>query len=502
MQSPSDKLFKLVKSLSKSEKGYFLKSAGKSNGEYNQYVKLFNAVGSLEVYNEKKIKLILKDEPCIRQLHVAKNYLYKILLRSLYLFSSENSSNYRCAEAIGNISFLYAKGLYSECMKEIRKAKAFAYRIGKYESLLEILRWERFLIMRELSTVTSHRIIEEELKASGIIQNLVKYRKLYNDIFSLVREKGSIRNIDEKKLFKKIMSDPLLKNFEDALCFEAKILYYQIHIIYNEAEADDRKSFMYADELVKFMDSHNELINDFIKEYVFAKVQMLTAAFNIGDYEKALTISRELRDKKIRSIEQKEYIFYSTYLIELFVYIVDCEFKKGLEIIPQIEYELKNLVSDETNAAKLTLFRNIFYIYFALEDYNSSLIWLNKILNANLHTRHDLYSLIHILNLILHYELKNVDLIHHAVINTYRYLYKRKIIYKFESEVLRFIRKISNIADADELKEEFRILKSQLLKLVDDPYERIPLQYFDFISWLDSKISGKSFIEMKALLIL
>ncbi|MEO8209518.1 MAG: hypothetical protein ABI840_03070 [bacterium] len=498
MQAPSDKLFRLIKSLSKSEKGYFLKASGKSSGENSQYIKLFNVVDSLKIYDERKIKTILKDEPCIRQLHVAKNYLYKILMRSLYLFNSESSSNYKCAEAVGNISLLYAKGLYNDCAKEIRKAKAFAHKKGKYENLLEILRWESILMFRELTASIPNNIIEEESKAAEIIQNQVGYRRLYHEIFSLMREKGSIRNKDEKKLYIEIMSDPLLKSVDNALCFESKILYYKIYTIYSSAESDDKKCFTYAEKLVKFMTQHNEFLNDFTNEYVFAMVQKLTSSFNMGEYKKALAISKELRGKKIKYIEQKEYIFYSTYVIELFVYIVDCEFEKGLKIIPQIENELK-ILSDEINAARLTLYRYIFYIYFGLEDYSTSLIWLNKILNANLHKRQDLYSLTHILNLIVHYELNNVDLIHNAVINTYRNLYKRKKIYKFESEILKFIRKISNIADASQLREEFRILRLEILKLVDDPYERIPLQYFDFISWLDSKISGKSFIEMKTL---
>ena len=30
-----------------------------------------------------------------------------------------------------------------------------------------------------------------------------------------------------------------------------------------------------------------------------------------------------------------------------------------------------------------------------------------------------------------------------------------------------------------------------------DPYEKVALKYFDFVSWIDSKIEGKPYLEAK-----
>jgi len=42
------------------------------------------------------------------------------------------------------------------------------------------------------------------------------------------------------------------------------------------------------------------------------------------------------------------------------------------------------------------------------------------------------------------------------------------------------------------LREEFVRLKAKLEEIAVQPFERRPFLYFDIISWLESKISGRS----------
>ena len=62
-------------------------------------------------------------------------------------------------------------------------------------------------------------------------------------------------------------------------------------------------------------------------------------------------------------------------------------------------------------------------------------------------------------------------------------------------EIFRFIRKLPRI-QASGIKEEFLSLRQRLEQLELDPYEKRPFLYLDIISWLDSKIKGKSVQEI------
>ena len=42
----------------------------------------------------------------------------------------------------------------------------------------------------------------------------------------------------------------------------------------------------------------------------------------------------------------------------------------------------------------------------------------------------------------------------------------------------------------------FRKLKTELEEIVKDPFEKRALEYFDFISWLESKIDNRPFAEV------
>jgi hypothetical protein len=130
-------------------------------------------------------------------------------------------------------------------------------------------------------------------------------------------------------------------------------------------------------------------------------------------------------------------------------------------------------------------------------DYENSLKWLNKILSKNQNeVRPDLLSFAHILNLILHFELDNIVLLEYIVKSTYRFLYKRKKLYKVEHAVLNFIRSSYGITSKEKLKENFMELYRNLKEITKDPYEKIALEYFDLLSWLESKIENKKFADV------
>ncbi len=497
MREPSQNLHKLIKSLSKSEKGYFLKTTKNYNSEDKQYIKLFNAIDAQKEYNETEIKDIFRNELFIQQLHVAKNYLFKIILKSLYLYNSESSLNYKFSEYISTISNLYSRGLYTESLKFILKAKAQAYQFEKFDNILEFIRWEKYITISLTPEDISEKLkmlSKEEFRVLDILFNIMKYRNFYSEIFSLLRKNGSLRGRIEEREYKRIINEPLMKSETNAMSYESKLLYFQVLIIYSQAESNDKNTYTYSGKLIKYMNSNPERINEFIKEYVFAMIENLSSSFNLGKYKESLEVINMLRNLKIKSSEQEEYIFLSTYVIQFLIYIVRCEFYEASLLIAGVEKKLNLHEKKEVRITELLLYQNIFYIYFALGEYEKALAWLNKILSTNFDIRQDIYSLAHIFNLLVHYELNNLELLSYAVVNTYRYLYKRKKLYKFEEIVLKFIRRISK---ADDITEEFKFLKWNLSKLIDDPFERIPLEYFDFISWLDSKISGLSFIEVK-----
>jgi hypothetical protein len=77
----------------------------------------------------------------------------------------------------------------------------------------------------------------------------------------------------------------------------------------------------------------------------------------------------------------------------------------------------------------------------------------------------------------------------------YHFLAKMDDQQPMQVEVFRFLRRVGHI-EPSQLRDEFKSLKNKLEDIAARPFDRRPFLYFDIISWLESKISGRSVQEV------
>ena len=117
-------LFHLIQSLKPSEKRYFTLSANMMTpSKKNNYLKLFNAIESLEEYDETFLLKKFRNEPFVKNLAANKNHLYDILLESLRNYNEENIEEWMIKKSFYKIQLLASKGLDKACETLINKTK-------------------------------------------------------------------------------------------------------------------------------------------------------------------------------------------------------------------------------------------------------------------------------------------------------------------------------------------------------------------------------------------
>lgn len=123
---------------------------------------------------------------------------------------------------------------------------------------------------------------------------------------------------------------------------------------------------------------------------------------------------------------------------------------------------------------------------------------LFKIINdKNTNLFSDIRSFSNLLFLIIHYELENYDMLPYYSRSVYRQLLKRNKLFNYEKAILDFIRKkIYDKNNKEEYLEKFRELREKLIEISKDTNENKALDYFDVISWLESKLENKTFAEI------
>jgi hypothetical protein len=187
-------------------------------------------------------------------------------------------------------------------------------------------------------------------------------------------------------------------------------------------------------------------------------------------------------------------LFSSTSSIELTLCIQTGEFRKGVDLVPIIENGLTLYGDKINNVRKAYLFFNIAILFFGEKNYSEALRWINLLLNnINIDKTEDIHCFAQMLNLVVHLELGNQQLVPYALKSTQRYLTLRNRVYKFENSFLQFINKILRARDRKEEKAVYTTLLDELKQIENDNFEKTAFEYFDFVSWAESKVMQRDF---------
>jgi tetratricopeptide (TPR) repeat protein len=165
-------------------------------------------------------------------------------------------------------------------------------------------------------------------------------------------------------------------------------------------------------------------------------------------------------------------------------------FRQGLALVGDIEEKLKAYAPFIDRHRVMVLHYKIATLYFGSEDYNTSIDYLQKIINDNADLRYDLQCYARLLHLLAHYELGNYEIMEHLSRSVYRFMAKMENLTVIEEEMFRFIRTHFNLSPR-KLRPEFVKLYTTVKQFEKSRFETRSFAYLDIISWLESKVYDK-----------
>ena len=501
---PSIELFNLIKSLSKSEKRFFKLTSSLQSGEKN-YLKLFDYIEKQSFYDEKQLKSDFENEIFIKHLPSEKNHLYKLILKSLRMFYSDQSIGSVLSQDIKNIEILYKKALYKECEKLVSRSKKTAEKYEKFYYWFELINWEKKLIESSYESgvfsINIDELVDEEEMVLSKLRNLAEYMVLYAKINLIFRSGGFTRSVEEETRVAEIADNHLIKGKNTAISSNAASICYYIKGLCAATTRNYIDSYVYFNKTKEILDNNPEVKLDSSKRYVLVQFHLLRCYIDSGNFEKAESLIDEIRllksQKGFKTIDISVQIFSNSYNQELVLLHKKGEFEKSVHLIPIIDKEEGLLKGDITKEMEIVLKCNKAYSCFGTRDFKTSLQYINDVLNDNESMlRQDIYSFSRLLNLIIHFELENYDFLEYVIRSTNRYLSKQDREYKIEMLCIKHIRKLSKTSIESSQVEIFEKMKEEVNELLDTHHERVILEYFDLISWIESKLQKKSFAEI------
>ena len=500
-KTPSHKLFNLIKSLSGSEKRYFKLYASNGIEKGRKYIKLFDAIYAQQAFEEESlIRLIYKNKSIeSRKYSELKAYLYDLILKSLQNYDEKSSLNFRLKNLLQNISVLFKRGHYEECKDIIYKANKLATKYEEFSVLLELLAWKKKIAYIQSNSAfleqEFEQIDQDEKTYLHQLQNISDYQRIFFKIMASIRKENLLRNQAQKLALKKLLEDDLMSSIDKAKSYKARILYLRIYGLYYYSILKYQKFYDCSKRLLGLIESKPLFLKENTTEHISALSNYILSCGVLELYKEVNVGLKKLRIIKAKTIDDERIIHFQYYSMNFSLCIATGNFEQGLDFLQQQQKEQKKFEARLFESG--SFYFSYFYIYFGVEDYDKALEYLNKWLNLPKSIeRQDLQSLARILNLIIHYEMKNTILLEYLLRSSYRYLRNRNRAYKIEQKVLGFIKDSLKIHGNKALKTAFVQLKKNIETLAELPSENAMLRYFNFIAWIDSKIEQKSFGEI------
>lgn len=490
--SNKDNLFSLIKSLTQGEKAFFVKSLPAKKAESTDYLTLFYAMDKFDEYNENKLKLKLKKHAFVKHLPVVKNYLFNLILKQLKQYYNESSIKSGLVELVQNADVLIKKALYRESYRVLLKAEKIAARYDFHVISLDIydrlLRLNYDLLADNETMAYSLEIYSKQKRILSKIAELaeLKYlRNVYNSIFHSVEEEEL-----KQKRKQELLKHPLLQPDYVFLSYKAGVYYYHLRgrILMN-ANSDEKKQEAYHTfvTLVTHMEQDPELLKVSLINYTMAINNLIYVSHQLGLYEESIKQINKLSDIKTDNnylqhrIKEKVIVNYLAY------FLFTKKYKEGVSYIEKIE---KDFLENES------LFNNSFFIasldsftmlYFLTGEYSKSLKWVNLILGYKKIMRLDIQCFAKVLNLMIHYELKNYDHLEYILKSTENFLIKNNSFSSYHQLILVFFKNLLPETNTVEMKKKFKILSAALAEIEKTDTEKIMFKLFNFREWADQK---------------
>lgn len=497
-------LFQLIKKLTPAEKRYFKLFASRQGSRKN-YLKVFDAIDEMDSYDEERLQKKFKKEAFAKQLHVTRNYLTELIMKSLRSYYEDISPDSVILNLVREVEITYIKGLYRQCRKQLYRAEQLAVKYERYNLLTEILRWQRKVMQADMQDDFAEQL-RMNMKQLRVALEKQLNQQEYNELFTessvfIKRFHIEVRSEEDIRLFDQLMQHPLLKDESCALCFESRLRYWQLHNQFAVVKGDLEKAYQCTLKQVQLFESTPTQIEIQFDIYLQSLNNLANRCLQLKKYDEM----EALCDKLYRlpetwpgqvSEDIKAKTFVRAAIHSMGLHFEQGTYKKALHLLEYIQEGIKEHDPRIGEEHRMVICYNLAYLLFANGRYSEALKWVNKIINEGKpEIRQDLHSFSRILNIIVHAELQNFDTLPYIIRSTYRYLTQRKKLYRFESVVLDHLRKLPPPFDHKGLAEFYRNVYNELLPFIDDPYERKAFNYLDFIAWLNSKMHKITFEE-------
>lgn len=488
----SESLIHLINNLTKQEKKEF--SLYISNKPEKDYIFLFRLIDDKKVSDPEELKMSFLAAKPTSSFNTVVIYLFDLLIDILTRLRTEQDSYYLLFNELLHARVLYEKSMYQECFQVLKKVKEKAVYCENHFALLVAQRLElNYLLTLDFEDMDEQKLLNKQYKMNNTlksIRQLNEQSSLYELLKYRMINRGASRSLEEtQKLDDLVTSEISIVASAGVENFEIKKNHQLFQANYFITVGDYKAAFNSFVELNKLFEENSHLWNNPPVYYLMTVEGMLESLRIMHNYEGMNYFIEKLTKLSSPSSSFQLNVTYVIFIYRLFSFIDAGDFDKAGIWIAEHQASLidKMLLLKEQQQAEMSLY--IALIHLGNGEYRKA----RKRLSATIGRGH-LYSLplfrtIRIVNVMIHYELGDVDYIQSEIRSIKREMSKNKgYNLKVESFLLKFLN--YSFADTNRKRraEIWESMAEEVHALYADKYETQILRKFDFVAWVEAKI--------------
>ncbi|MFN0276822.1 MAG: hypothetical protein ACKVPJ_13830 [Chitinophagales bacterium] len=493
----TDTTFRLVKSLTKSEKRYFRLFASITEGDKN-YMRIFEEMDKQIVYDEKKIKTKFKDKKFVNHFTYEKNYLQQMILKALRNYNTGEELQY--TNALADVEILMKKGMPEIAFPILKK---FKLRTKEAENLAEYIvfaRSEMRFAAAMQQTDWFAEYIRSGYKQDAEIIDKWKYSLFiitkYNELNIL---KGKYKFINTKSLQKELeqlMHEPVWDGLFDRLSMKGKVAWYNFFTHYYILRKEYKTAYRNSNDQLRFIKENNltvEAIGHFnFPAILISHIETASILEKFDEvYQHCEQLYTLIHTKEYDKVPQIRNQFTITYIeASLINLALWGKFERCINFFAEKQKEmlvLKNLISNEFNISAN------YYLalsYFGTGNYSTALDCIDKVLDFR---KTDNYAVQTVpaqaLYVMIHLELGNLEFVMNYLRTFKRYFAKQIIDIKTINALSKIFREyVAAHHDKRKLQAAAKKWLDIVHELKKDDDERIFLRNILIETWILKKL--------------
>ena len=502
-KTQKESLFRLVKSLSKSEKRQFKLYVNRLESNTDKkFIALFDLLDKMSVYDEQKIanSKIVKRQ----QLSNVKSHLYRQILVSLRLSISSTNKRLQLREQLDYVYILYNKGLYEQSLQMLQRVKVQAVKLDERATEFQAIEFEKAVQTQYLSKTSFDYVSEIATQSTQIASHNEVTAKLSSLALLLYAKNvhyGYVKNDKEFKDITTFFESHIEEIDLENAGFSESFWYYKSHLLYSILVQDLLSAYKFANKWVELFYMSPDMIqlhpvffirgHQYLFEILYLLKYMSKFKMALERFESTLAQPSFSKNHNI-----SPYIFMGRYNNKINFHFLEGSFDEAIPLIPEVLNGVVQHADQLDQHHIMVLYYKIACIYFGAGNLQKCIAYLQLIISdKSLRVHQDLMCFSRVLNVVAHYDAGLDYELETQVKQTYKFLLKMDELQAVQKEMIRFMRSLTDIYP-NELKQAFRQLHASLKRFENDPYEKRSFLYLDILSWLESKIENRSIGEV------